>query len=88
METVAAIFMSVGTPRFIVPVKIKMRFFEPNARRDRDNVSSGGAKIILDAMKHLGVIVDDSRRWVQDIQHDTTMIDRRNPRVEVDIIED
>lgn len=74
-------------PKFTVPIIIKFKWIEPNARRDRDNVCGGGAKVILDAMKHMGIIKNDSRRWVMDTQHDTTCIDKNNPRVELEIAE-
>lgn len=75
-------------PAFTVPIAIRMVWIEKNERRDRDNVSSGGSKIILDAMKQLGTIIDDSRRWVKDIRHDTTQIDKARPRVEIYIQEE
>lgn len=87
MRLVAAAIWEKNIPAYKVPVTIHIRFFEQNARRDRDNVSSGGTKVILDTMKHLGVIVDDSRKWVLDVRHDTSKLDKENPRVEVDIIE-
>jgi len=74
-------------PHFVVPVTIRIREVEPNARRDRDNVSGGASKVILDAMKHLGIIKNDSRKWVLDCRHDTTQIDKKNPRIEVEIEE-
>lgn len=74
-------------PKFTVPITITMKWIEQNARRDRDNVSSGGSKIILDAMKQMGIIADDSRKWVKDIQHDTSVIDKARPRIEVQITE-
>lgn len=74
-------------PKFSVPVIIKFKWVEPNGRRDRDNVSGGGAKVILDAMKHMEIIKNDSRKWVLDCKHDTTQIDPARPRIEIEITE-
>lgn len=74
-------------PKFTNPVIISFCWVEPNGRRDRDNVSGGGAKVILDTMKHLGIIQNDTRRWVMDLRHDTTQIDKTNPRIEITIEE-
>lgn len=74
--------------KFKVPIMIRIRWIEKNARRDRDNVSSGGTKILLDAMKQMEVIEDDSRKWVKDIQHDTSQIDKEHPRIEITITEE
>lgn len=69
-------------PAFLSPVIVRFKWIEPNARRDRDNVQSG-SKFILDALQAVGVIVNDSRKWVLDVQHDTSEVDKNNPRVEV-----
>lgn len=83
MELVMWEFKRFKVPAFKVPIILKIAWIEKNRRRDRDNVSSGGSKIILDAMKHLGIIIDDSRRWVHDIQNGTTQIDKVRPRIEI-----
>lgn len=71
-------------PKFLKPVVIGFKWVEPNGRRDRDNVQSG-AKFILDAMQIVGVIKNDSRKYVKDVKHDTSEIDKLNPRIEVTI---
>lgn len=83
MRLVKSTLMIGGAPVFKSPVKIKFVWVEANGRRDRDNVTGGGAKIILDAMKEMGMICDDSRKWVVDIQNDTTQIDAKRPRIEI-----
>lgn len=74
-------------PKFTKPITLRFTWVEKDKRRDRDNVAAGGSKIFLDAMKEMDLIKDDSRKWVADIQHDTTRIDKTNPHVEVLITE-
>lgn len=63
-------------------VCVEITCYEPNARRDDDNVSSGAAKVILDALKTCNIIRDDGRKYVRCIKHPTE-IDRENPHIEV-----
>jgi Holliday junction resolvase RusA-like endonuclease len=67
-------------------VTVTIRCYEPNAKRDDDNVTSGAAKVILDALKNKGIIKNDGQRYVRCVKC-PTMIDRENPRVEVEIEE-
>jgi len=61
---------------------VEIRCYEPNARRDDDNCTSGAAKIILDALQQCGIIKGDGQRYVRCIKHPVE-VDRENPRVEV-----
>lgn len=61
--------------------------YEPNARRDPDNVISGARKVILDALQRLGVLAGDGRKYVSKAINDRVEVDRKNPRVEVEIKE-
>ena len=63
-------------------ITVEIRCFEPNARRDDDNVTSGASKIILDALQQMGIIKGDGQRYVQCIKHPVE-VDRENPRIEV-----
>ena len=56
--------------------------FEPNAKRDCDNVMSGASKIILDALQKCGKLQNDSRRWI-DLRFAPVKVDKDKPRVEV-----
>lgn len=76
--------LSLKVPAIRFPVKIHFKWVEPNHRRDRDNVQSG-SKFILDAMQELFLLVNDSRKWVLDVTHDTQTVDKTNPRIEVTI---
>lgn len=65
------------------PVLVKINCFEPNARRDQDNVQAGAKKIILDALQRAGILAGDGQKYVADIICPKPLIDRDNPRVEV-----
>lgn len=64
---------------------IRVRFYEPDRRRDDDNVF-GGLKIILDAMQDAGVILDDGPRYCHVLPE--RFYDKKNPRVEIEVEED
>ena len=61
---------------------IRIRCYEPNLRRDSDNVQSGAVKPILDGLKLAGIIKDDSRKYVKLTQLPVEL-DRVNPRIEI-----
>lgn len=65
-------------------VDITITWYEPNRRRDPDNVV-GGTKFIMDGLVAGGAIKDDSQRYVNSITH-RFEVDRENPRVEIEII--
>jgi hypothetical protein len=52
---------------------------------DPDNLS-GGAKILIDAMRDLGLIFRDSKKWI--ILEIDDRLDRLNPRTEIEIEEE
>ena len=61
-------------------------WYEPNKRRDKDNVSSFGRKIIQDALVSGGWLKNDG--WADIVGFsDEFRIDKKEPRVEVDIEE-
>jgi len=70
----------VGKARIII------KCYEPNAKRDVDNVLAGAWKIILDAMQKAGTIDGDGRKYIE-ILAAPVEIDRVNPRIEVSINE-
>lgn len=75
----------------IKPVKgfagITITYYEPNKRRDADNVQAGGNKAILDALYKAGIIQGDGQRYIKLIQPPLE-VDRENPRIEVEIKEE
>lgn len=68
------------------PVKLNFAWFEENNRRDPDNISGFGHKVILDAMVERGILQGDSRRYVKEFS-DRFYTDKKNPRIEVEVVE-
>lgn len=66
-------------------VKIKVDWYEPNNRRDIDNITFG-IKQIMDSLVLAGVLYDDSRKYVIGIENNV-FTDKDNPRIEVELIE-
>ncbi len=64
------------------PVYMEYRWVEPNKRRDKDNVSSFGRKVIQDALVDTGVLKDDGWNYVVGFS-DRFEVDKENPRIEV-----
>lgn len=67
------------------PVTVHFKWFSINSKKDIDNVAFA-KKFILDGLVLARVLTDDSRKYVAGFT-DTFFIDKENPRVEVDIIE-
>ena len=68
------------------PVSISYSFYEPNRKRDLDNISSVAHKFIQDALVKCGVLENDG--WQNIIGFDDHFyIDRHNPRIEVTLVE-
>lgn len=75
----------------IKPVKgfaeITITCYEPNKRRDADNVQAGANKVILDALYKAGIIAGDGQKYIKLIQPPIS-VDRDNPKIEIEIKED
>lgn len=67
-------------------VDITITWYEPNRRRDPDNITGGGTKFVMDGLVAGGAIRDDSQRYVNSISHQFE-VDRENPRVEIEVQE-
>ena len=68
------------------PVYMRYLWYEPNKKRDKDNVAAGGRKIIQDALVACGYIRNDGWNDIVGFS-DEFRIDKIEPRVEVDIEE-
>ena len=66
------------------PVRVSIRWVEKNIKRDFDNITAFGTKVILDALVQTEILHDDGAKWVTGISHERT-VDRASPRVEVTI---
>ena len=66
-------------------VALVITWYEPDRRRDPDNIMAG-QKFILDGMVQAGTIPNDSQKHVKGILHRFD-VDRKNPRVEVEILD-
>lgn len=67
------------------PVSLKFSWFEPNKKRDKDNIASA-KKFILDALVKCNILKNDGWKEIESFE-DVFFIDKDNPRVEVDILE-
>lgn len=68
------------------PVVIYYRFYEPNRRRDNDNILSCASKFIQDSLVKTGVLAEDNQDHIHNFYFDT-FVDKENPRIEVTITE-
>ena len=72
--------------RPIGPVWMGYTWYERSRRRDKDNISSFGRKVIQDGLVKAGVLKNDG--WAQiDGFSDSFKVDAKNPRIEVEIFE-
>lgn len=82
----AAIRQCLKGVRIEKPVFMEYRWIEPSRRRDKDNISSFGRKVIQDALVNTGVLKDDGWKHIVGFS-DRFEVDKENPRIEVRIIE-
>lgn len=78
----AAIRQCMRGVRIDKPVQMEYTWVEPNKRRDMDNISSFGRKVIQDALVQCGVLRDDGWKYVAGFS-DRFEVDKENPRIEV-----
>lgn len=77
-----AIRRCVGRTVIRKPVYMEYKWVEPNRRRDLDNISSYGRKIIQDSLVKMEVLKDDGWNEVVGFS-DRFEVDKDNPRIEV-----
>lgn len=68
------------------PVLIYYRFYEPNRKRDNDNILSCASKFVQDSLTKTQVLLDDTQKYIPHFYFDT-FVDKENPRIEVRITE-
>lgn len=81
-----AIYEQLGRLRIKGRVYMEYRWYEPNRRRDLDNISSFGRKVIQDALVETRVLENDGWKNIVGFS-DEFYTDTENPRIEVVIEE-
>lgn len=66
------------------PIKLSFIWFEPNAKRDPDNIVSA-KKFILDGMVLAGVVPNDTQKWIRGFNSERWMVVQDKNRVGVEI---
>ena len=69
-----------------IPVIIHYRWYEKSRRRDKDNISGYGRKLVQDALVKAGKLPGDGWKHICGFS-DEFEVDKQNPRVEVEIVE-
>lgn len=81
------IYSQFGRLRITKPVRMEYIWYEPNKRRDLDNISSFGRKVIQDALVASKVLQNDGWDNIKGFS-DEFYVDKKNPRIEVLIVEE
>lgn len=68
------------------PVKLLYSFYEPNRRRDKDNISGFAHKVIQDALVNTGILKGDGWKDITGYT-DSFFVDPKRPRIEVELVE-
>ena len=72
--------------RFHHPIFIEYTYYEPNTKRDKDNISGYFHKVFQDALVQSGCIENDGWKNIMGMA-DRYAVDKEKPRVEVIINE-
>lgn len=64
------------------PVVLHYTWYEPNRKRDKDNICGFGHKVIQDALVELGALRDDGWANVSGFS-DRFGVDKKHPRIEI-----
>lgn len=85
-KVLCEVYEQLGRLRIRNPVRMRYRCYEKDRRRDRDNISSFGRKVIQDALVQAHILQNDG--WNEIIEFsDEFYVDKKNPRIEVEIEE-
>ena len=72
-------------PQFAKPIEVKITWYCPNRRKDKDNILAG-CKFIFDAMQDIGLIKNDGWSQIARIVPEFE-VDAKRPRIEIQIEE-
>lgn len=67
------------------PVAVSIAWYEPNRKKDPDNVAFA-KKFLLDSLVQCGVLKNDSQQYIVRLS-DSFYVDKNNPRIEVTLRE-
>lgn len=81
----AAIKKAILSPISKYPVKLIIDWYEPNRKRDIDNITFA-TKFILDSLVKTKILQDDSQKYINEIEHHI-YVDKNKPHIDVKIIE-
>lgn len=68
------------------PVILHYTFYEPDRRRDKDNIIGYALKLIHDSLVKSGHLPDDNWRYIQNFTF-AWAVDKTRPRIEIEIEE-
>lgn len=68
------------------PIIVHFVYYEPNMKRDKDNIAAYAQKVIFDSLQVCGILKNDGWKDVENFTHDY-FVDKDNPRIEVYIEE-
>lgn len=85
-NVLAVILAQIGRSKAKGKVFITYEFYEPNMRRDMDNVSAFAHKVIQDALVEAGTLKDDGWGEISGMR-DWYFVSKQNPRIEVTLEE-
>ena len=72
----------LGSLKIDKQINIHYKFYEPNKKRDKDNVAGFATKVIQDALVECKIIKNDGWRYIKGFICDFD-VDEQFPRVEV-----
>ena len=68
------------------PVTLYYYFYEPNRRRDLDNIASFAHKVVQDSLVKERILDNDGWEYVKAF-YDSFHVDKEFPRIEIEIVE-
>ncbi len=68
------------------PINLAYTYYEPNKRRDKDNISAFAHKVVQDALTSTGLLENDGWAEIGSFR-DEFFVSKENPRIEVRIEE-
>ena len=81
-----AIRQQIKTKKLKTPVNLSYTYYEPNKRRDKDNISAFAHKVVQAALTKTGLLENDGWAEIGNFQDDF-FVSKEDPRIEVRIEE-